>query len=59
MVPLVPPGRFVVVPYIRDVVCPLFSTRLIQVARAVLVECDNFVKLDIVRPSTRVRTTRY
>jgi hypothetical protein len=59
MVLLVPPGRFVVAPCIRDVVRPLLSTHLIQVVRVVSVGCDNFAKLDIIRPSTKVRTTRY
>jgi hypothetical protein len=59
MVPLVPPGRFVVVPCNPDAVRLLFSTCLILAVRVVLVGCDNFAKLDIVRLSTRVRTTRY
>jgi hypothetical protein len=36
----------------------LFSTRLIQAVQVALVGCGSFVKPDIVRPSTRVHTTR-
>ena len=58
MVPLVLPGRFVVVQRSPGVERLLSSTRLVQVVRVVLAGYDNCVKPDIVRPSTRVRTTR-
>ena len=58
MVPLALPGRFAVVQRSLGAERLLSSTLLIQVVRVVLVECDNYVKPDIVRPSTRVRTTR-
>jgi hypothetical protein len=58
MVPLVLSGRFAVVQHSLGVERPLSSTLLIQVVRVVLVGCDNYVKPDIVCPSTRVRTTR-
>jgi hypothetical protein len=57
MVPLVLPGRFAVVQHSLGVERPLSSMLLIQVVRVVLVGCNNYVKPDIVRPSTRVRTT--
>jgi hypothetical protein len=57
MVPLVLLGRFVVVQCSLGVERPLSSTFPIQVVQVVLVGCDNFVKPDIVRPSTRVCTT--
>jgi hypothetical protein len=58
VVPLGLSGKSVVVPRSLDVERPLSSTLPIQVVRVVLVGCDNFVKLDIIRPSTRVRATR-
>jgi hypothetical protein len=57
MVPLVLPGRFVVVQRSLDVERLLSSTRLVQVVRVVLVGYGNCVKPDIVRLSTKVRTT--
>jgi hypothetical protein len=57
MVPLALLGKFVVVRRSLDAECLLFSTRLIQVVQVVLVGYGNFVKPDIIRPSTRVRTT--
>jgi hypothetical protein len=58
MVPLALPGRFVVVRRSLDAGRLLFSTRLVQVVQVMLVGCGNFAKPDIVRPSTKVRTTR-
>jgi hypothetical protein len=58
MVPLVLPGKFVVVQRSPGVERPLSSMRLVQVVRVVLVGCDNCMKLDIICPSTEVRTTR-
>jgi hypothetical protein len=58
MAPLVLSGRFAVVQRSLGVERPLSSTLLIRVVRVVLVGCDNYVKPDIVRPSTIVRTTR-
>jgi hypothetical protein len=58
MVPLVLLVRFVVVQHSPGVEHPLSSTFLTRVARVALVECDNFMKPDIVRLSTGVRTTR-
>jgi hypothetical protein len=52
-------GKFVVVQRSLDAERLLSSTRLVQVVRVVLVGYSSFVKPDIVRPSTRVRTTRY
>jgi hypothetical protein len=57
MVPLVLPGRSAVVQRSLDVEHPLSSTLLVQVVRVVLVGYDSYVKPDIIRPSTRVRTT--
>jgi hypothetical protein len=57
MVPLVLPGRFVVVQRNLGVERLLSSTRLVQVVRVVFVGYDNCVKLDIVCPSTEVRAT--
>jgi hypothetical protein len=59
MVPLVLPERSVVVQRSLGVERPLSSTLLILVVQVVSAGYDNFVKLDSVRPSTRVRTTRY
>jgi hypothetical protein len=53
------PGKFVVVRRSLDAARLLFSMRLIQVVQVALVEYGSFVKPDIVRLSTRVRTTRY
>jgi hypothetical protein len=58
VVPLGLSGRFAVVLHSLGVECLLSSTPLIQVVRVVLVGYDNFMKPDIVRPSTRVRATR-
>jgi hypothetical protein len=58
VVPLDLPGRFVVVRRNLGVGRPLSSTCLVRVALTELAGYGNFVKLDIVRPSTRVRTTR-
>jgi hypothetical protein len=58
MVPLGLPGRFVVARRSLDAERLLSSTRLVQVVQVVLVGYGSFVKPDIVRPSTRVRTTR-
>jgi hypothetical protein len=52
-------GRFAVVLRSLDVERPLSSTLLIQVVRVVLVGYDSSVKPGIIRPSTRVRATRY
>jgi hypothetical protein len=57
LVPLVLSGRFVVVQLSLGAERLLSSTLLIQVVRVVLVGYDNYVKPDIVHPSTRVRTT--
>jgi hypothetical protein len=59
MAPLALLGKFVVVQRSLDAERLLSSTRLVQVVQVVLVEYGSFVKPDIVRPSTRVRTTRY
>jgi hypothetical protein len=58
MAPLGLPGRFVVVRRSLDAGRLLSSTCLVRAVRAVLVGYGNFVKPGIVRPSTRVRTTR-
>jgi hypothetical protein len=58
MVPLALPGRFAVIQCSLGVERPLSSTLPIRVVRVVLVGCDNFARPDIVRPSTKVRTTR-
>jgi hypothetical protein len=58
VVPLVPLGKFVVARRSLDAERLLFSTHLVLAAQVVLVGYGNFVKPDIVRPSTRVRTTR-
>jgi hypothetical protein len=58
MVPLGLLGRFAVVQRSLGVERLLSSTLLVQVVQVVLVGCDKFVKPDIVRPSTKVRTTR-
>jgi hypothetical protein len=58
VVPLVLLGKFAVLRRSLGVERLLSSTLLVQVVRVVLVGCGNFVKPDIVHPSTRVRTTR-
>jgi hypothetical protein len=58
MVPLVLLVRSVVVRRSPGAVRLLFSTLLGRAMQAVLVRCNNCAKLDIVRLSTEVRTTR-
>jgi hypothetical protein len=58
MAPLVLPGRFVVVQRSLDAERLSSSTRLVRVVQVVLVEYGSFVIPDIVRPSTKVCTTR-
>jgi hypothetical protein len=58
VVPVGLPGRFVVVRRSLGVGRPLSSTCLVRAALTELAEYGNLGKLDIVRLSTRVRTTR-
>jgi hypothetical protein len=58
VVPLGLPGRFVVVQRNSGAGRPLSSTCLVRAVLTELVGCGNFVKPDIVRPATKVRTTR-